>query len=42
MHKIVGRSKTERSRLGTRLRKRANALSSFERFAGNIEEVLFG
>jgi glycosyltransferase involved in cell wall biosynthesis len=42
LHKIVSLSKTERSRLGGRLRKRAKELFSFERFAGNIEAVLFG
>jgi len=40
--KIVSLSKTERNRLGTRLRKRAREQFSLERFTSNIEDVLFG
>jgi glycosyltransferase involved in cell wall biosynthesis len=41
LRKIVKLSKTQRARLGTRLRKRAEELFSFDRFAANIEDVLF-
>jgi glycosyltransferase involved in cell wall biosynthesis len=41
LRKIVGLSDTQRSRLGARLRKRAADLFSFERFASDIEDVLF-
>jgi len=41
MRTIAGLSKTARTRLGGRLRKRAEELFSFDRFARNIQDVLF-
>jgi glycosyltransferase involved in cell wall biosynthesis len=41
LHRIVGLSETQRTRLGARLRKRTAELFSLERFTSDIEDVLF-
>jgi glycosyltransferase involved in cell wall biosynthesis len=41
MRAIVNLSKKQRASLGNRLRKRAKELFSFERFAREMEDVLF-